>query len=165
MPVAKMSSLEECKFLCATRKTNVIAPVHSHVGCYIYTIVHWTVVRLKTEHHAICVTQENLPTTNIYTHIDFNHSDLESRNGRNTLKYIKTIMFKSKSNGTCCTSYLLFLSVLRYEIWREKSDCFGSKKVLIHKEQKEKWRSSWKVSDSKKHKLISNLFMIGILNL
>ena len=57
--------------------------------CYIYTIVHEPVVRLKTEHHAICVTQENLPTTNIYTQIDFNHSDLESRNGRNTLKYIK----------------------------------------------------------------------------
>ena len=51
--------------------------------CYIYTIVHEPVVRLKTEHHAICVTQENLPTTNIYTQIDFNHSDLESRNGRN----------------------------------------------------------------------------------
>ena len=51
--------------------------------CYIYTIVHEPVVRLKTEHHAICVTQENLPTTNIYTQIDFNHSDLESRNDRN----------------------------------------------------------------------------------
>ena len=35
-------------------------------------------VRLKTEHHAICVTQENVPITTIHTHIDFNHSDLES---------------------------------------------------------------------------------------
>ena len=74
-------------------------------------------VRLKTEHHAICVTQENLPTTNIYTHIDFNHSDLESRNGRNNY-------------------------VQKQKQWNLLYDCFGSNKVLIHKEQKEKLRSS-----------------------
>ena len=32
----------------------------------------------KTEHQAICTTEENIPTTNIHTHIDFNHLDLES---------------------------------------------------------------------------------------
>ena len=76
-----MSSLEgiDCKFLCASRKTNVIAFILKvNVGCYIYTIVYWIVVRLKTEHHAICAPLENIPTTNTYTHIDFNHSDLES---------------------------------------------------------------------------------------
>ena len=101
-------------------------------------------VRLKTEHHAICVTQENLPTTNIYTHIDFNHSDLESRNGRNTLQYIKRNQnnYVQKQKQWNLLYVLFFLSVLRYEIWREKSDCFGSNKVLIHKEQKEKLRSS-----------------------
>ena len=35
-------------------------------------------VRLKTEHYAIYAPLENIPTTNMYTHIDFNHSDLES---------------------------------------------------------------------------------------
>ena len=169
-----MSSLEgiERTTLYTTWKTNVKAFIlNVNVGCYIYTIVYWIVVRLKTEHHAICATQENIPTTNIYTHIDFNHLDLESTFHKqeivetryNISNAIKTIMFKSKSKGTCCTSYLFFFSVLRYEIWREKSDCFGSNKVLIHKEQKEKWRSLWKVSVSKKHKLISNLFMIGQL--
>ena len=81
VPVAKVSSLEgtDCKFLCATRKTNVIVFIlNVHVGCYIYTIVYWIVVRLKTEHHAICAPLENIPTTNIYTHIDFNYSDLKS---------------------------------------------------------------------------------------
>ena len=69
----------DCKYLCTTRKTNVIVFIlNVHVGCYIYTIVYWIVVRLKTEHHAICTTQENTPTTNTHTHIDFNHSDLES---------------------------------------------------------------------------------------
>ena len=83
-----------------------------------------TVVRLKTEHHPICVTQENLPTTNIYTQIDFNHSDLESRNGRNTLKYIKRnqnnyIYICSKAKAMelvvrlICSSYLFF--VMKFE--------------------------------------------------
>ena len=81
MPVAKVSSLEgiDRTTLYTTRKTNVIVFILKvNVGCYIYTIVYWIVVRLKTEHHAICTTQENIPTTNIYTHIDFNHLDLES---------------------------------------------------------------------------------------
>ena len=81
MPVAKVSSLEgiDRKTLYTTRKTNVIVFILKvNVGCYIYTIVYWIVVCLKTEHHAICTTQENIPTTNIHTHIDFNHLDLES---------------------------------------------------------------------------------------
>ena len=78
--------------------------------CYIYTIVHEPVVRLKTEHHAICVTQENLPTTNIYILTSILTIQISNQ------EMVETIMFKSKSNGTCCTSYLFFLSVLRYEI-------------------------------------------------
>ena len=81
MPVAKLSSLAgiDRTTLYTTRKTNVKTFIlNVNVGCYIYTIVYWTVVRLKTEHHAICATKETIPTTNTYTYIDFNRSDLES---------------------------------------------------------------------------------------
>ena len=56
MPVAKMSSLEDCKFLCATRKTNVIAPVHSHVGCY------FVIFMLSS---ANCSSSKNLTSRNL----------------------------------------------------------------------------------------------------
>ena len=74
MPVAMESSLEgiDCKCLCTTRKTNMIAFILK------VNVVYWIVVRLKPEHHPICAPLEDIPKTNIYTYIDFNHSDLQS---------------------------------------------------------------------------------------
>ena len=124
MPVAKMSSLEDCKFLCGSRKTNVIAPVHSQNTrrlLYLYyrplncgSSKNWTSRNL-------CYSRKFTNNKYIYTQIDFNHSDLESRNGRNTLKYIKrnqnNYVQKQKQWNLL---YVLFVFLICSSLWNLK---------------------------------------------
>ena len=128
MPVAKVSSLEgiDCKFLCASRKPNVIVFILKvNVGCYIYTIVYWIVVRLKTEHHAICVTQENLPTTNIHTHIDLtiqiSNQPLINKKWSKHVKYIKRNQNNYVQKQTQWNLlFVLFVRFLCSSLWKLK---------------------------------------------
>ena len=97
-------------------------------------------VRLKTEHHAICTTQENIPTTNIHTHIDLtiqiSNQPLINKKWSKHVKIYQTQskQLRSKANAmelavSLICSFPLFFFM---KIEEKKSDCFSSNKVLIH---------------------------------
>ena len=96
-------------------------------------------VRLKTEHHAICTTQENIPTTNILTlilTIQISNQPLINKKWSKHVKIYQTQLKQlcSKANAMELAVRLIcsFPPFFFMKIEEKKSDCFRSNKVLIH---------------------------------